>query len=109
MDFKKVEKSYRLNGLIPGVSYIILYDLLVDRNPNIYTRDNLDRDTVIQLIRKYGSLMTNAVRRELMAIYEITPREFMNGKEINHIYKIFNAVDERLKEKGISVQIKKKD
>ena len=107
--FKKVENSYRINGLIPGVSYIILYDLLVDRNPNIYTRDNLDRDTVIQLIRKYGSLMTNAVRRELMAIYEITPREFMNGKEINHVYKIFNAVDERLKEKGISVQIKKKD
>ena len=53
--------------------------------------------------------MTNAVRSELMSIYEITPREFMNGKEINHVYKIFNAVDERLKEKGISVQIKKKD
>lgn len=51
------------------------------------------------LLRKYGIMMTNSVRRELMAIYGITPREFMNGKEINHVYKIFNAVDERLKER----------
>ena len=107
--FKKVENSYRLNGSVPGVSYVILYDLLKETEPNIYTPDNLDRDTVIQIIRKYGHLITNAIKRELMAIYEITPREFMNGKEINHVFKIFNTVDDRLKEKGICVQIKKKD
>ena len=107
--FKKVESNYRLNGIVPGVSYVILYDLLKDSNPNIYTPDNLNRDTVIQIIKKYGNLITSAIKRELMAIYEITPREFMNGKDINHVYKIFNAVDEKLKEKNISVQIKKKD
>ena len=107
--FKKVESSCRLNGIVPGVSYAILYDLLKDSNPNIYTPDNLDRDTLIQLLNKHGNLITGAVKRELMAIYEIPTREFMNGKDINHVYKIFNAVDEKIKEKGIGIQIKKKD
>jgi hypothetical protein len=106
--FKKIESSDRLNGIVPGVSYVILYDLLKDRNPNIYTPLNLDRDTVLQLIRKYDNLITNAIKRELMAIYEITPREFMNGKEINHVFKILYTLDEKLKEKGINVQVKKK-
>ena len=104
-----MESSCRLNGIVSGVSYVILYDLLKEKNPYIYTPDNLDRDSVIKIIRKYGNLITNATKRELMAIYEITPREFMNGKDINHVYKIFNAVDERLREKDMEVKTLKKD
>ncbi|MGN1372335.1 MAG: RNA polymerase sigma factor RpoD/SigA [Candidatus Coprovivens sp.] len=107
--FKRMESSCRLNGIVSGVSYVILYDLLKEKNPYIYTPDNLDRDSVIKIIRKYGSLITNATKRELMAIYEITPREFMNGKDINHVYKIFNAVDERLREKELESKTLKKD
>ena len=107
--FKRMESSCRLNGIVSGVSYVILYDLLKEKNTYIYTPDNLDRDSVIKIIRKYGSLITNATKRELMAIYEITPREFMNGKDINHVYKIFNAVDERLREKDMEVKTLKKD
>lgn len=91
----------RLNGIVPGVSYVILYDLLKEKNSGIYTPDNLDRDMVIQIIRKYRDLITNVTKTELMAIYEIVPREFMNVKDVNHVYKIFNAVDERLREKEL--------
>ena len=107
--FKKLDNSKRLNGITPGVSYVILYDLLKSNNPNIYTFDNLDRDTIIKLIRKYNKDMSNYLKRELMAIYEISPREFMNGKDINHVYKIFYTLDEKLKEKGYEGPIKKKD
>lgn len=102
--FKKMETTYRINGIVPGISYMILFDLLKDSNPDIYTPDNLDRDTLIQLLKKHGNLITGAVKRELMAIYEIPTREFMNGKDINHVYKIFHAVDERLKEKGVVLE-----
>ena len=40
-------------------------------------------DTVIKLIRKYG-------------------------KDVNHVFKILYTLDEKLKEKGIIIQVKKK-
>lgn len=46
-------------------------------------------------------MITNVTKTELMAIYEIVPREFMNVKDVNHVYKIFSAVDERLREKEL--------
>ena len=107
--FSKVENVYRLNGNVPGVSYVILYDLLKENNPDIYSFDNLDRDTVIRLIKKYSNEITGAIKRELMAIYEITPREFMNGKDINHVYKILASLDEKIKDKGLEIKTKKKD
>lgn len=105
----RMEKTDRLNGLVPNISFAILYDLLKSTNPQVYNYDNLDRDNVIKLLKKYGSELNRRVRKELMAIYEISPREFMNGKDINHVYKIFYTLDELLYEKGINIQTKKKD
>ncbi len=107
--FEKVKRQNRLNGVIPGVSYVILYDLLVEKNPDVYTFDNLDRDTVLKLIKQHGKNLSGAVRKELMALYEIRTREFMSGKEINHVFRIFNNIDTKLREKGIKIHTLKKD
>lgn len=107
--FQKISNEYRINGAIPGISDVILYDLLVDRNPFVYTHSNLNRDIVVRLLKTYGHLINNSKRRELMALYEISSREFMSGKDINHVYRIINFVDEKLKEKGTVFQLRKKD
>lgn len=33
----------------------------------------------------------------------------MNGKDINHVYKILALLDEKIKDKGLEIKTKKKD
>ena len=53
------------------------------------------------LLKKYHKKVNPRVRRELMARFAISEREFMNGKDINHVYKLLNTLDERRKQLDI--------
>ena len=67
-------------------------DMFKDRNIGITSLTELDRDMVIRLLKKYYKELNSSTRNELMALFEIPDREFMNGKDINHIYKILDKL-----------------
>lgn len=93
--FEKYDNPKRLTGIVPGVSYVIMNDLLRDSRDDYITLDKLDRKIAISLIRKYKRL-TNGTKRELMYMFDISDREFMNGKEINHVYRLLYSLDKML-------------
>ncbi len=65
----KKKRNLEVHELVGQV--LVMNNLLKEKNPYIYTPDNLDRDSVIKIIRKYGNLITNATKRELMARQEV--------------------------------------
>lgn len=93
--FEKYDNPKRLTGIVPGVSYVIMNDLLRDSRDDYITLDKLDRKIAISLIKKYKRL-TNGTKRELMYMFDISDREFMNGKEINHVYRLLYSLDKML-------------
>lgn len=90
--FDRVNNSKRINGVSSHINLAILMDMFKDRNIGITSLTELDRDMVIRLLKKYYKELNSSTRNELMALFEIPDREFMNGKDINHIYKILDRL-----------------
>jgi len=51
-----------------------------------------------EIIKKFGKELNGRIRTELMGRFSIREREYMNGKDINHIFKMLYTLDIRRKE-----------
>lgn len=101
--FRRFGNRNKLNGKFYFVNNSIIYDLIIDRYPDCFTLNNCTREDVVILLKKYNHIMLNSVRLELMAIYGISERCYMSGKEINHVYRILQNMEN--KKKSISEDI----
>lgn len=90
--FKKFDNQHRINGISSGINYTIAYDLLLDTRDDVITLEMLDREYVLKLLKKYRKKLQASVRHELMALFAISERELMNGKDINHVYRILDKL-----------------
>ncbi len=95
--FNKITSSRNINGLKEDLSYYIINDLIKDIYPNAFDFSTATREDVIALLKKYGQDLKKSTKNELMAIYDISEREFLTGKELNHLYKLLDTLDTQLK------------
>ncbi len=96
--FKNVQDRRIISGDKAPVSYFIIADLIAANYPDAFKLDTATRDKVIGIIRKYGKDLKKRIRISLMSRYGISEREFMNGKDINHIFKMLYTLDLKRKE-----------
>ncbi len=96
--FRNVQNRRIIKGEKAPVSYFIITDLIVATYPDAFKLNTSTRDEVIDIIRKYGKNLKKRVRMGLMSRYDISEREFMNGKDINHVFKMLYTLDTRRKE-----------
>ena len=104
----RIKKGGILNGISVKISNVILYDLLVD-NYNVLSFKDLDRNKVIELLKKKGKMFSSTTRNELMALFSISGRDLMNGKDINHVYRILDKLYRLEYKMGINALLLKKD
>lgn len=105
--FERLRNRSNLNGKVYYVNYSIIFDLIKDKYSNYFSLSNCDSEKIIMLIKKYGHKLLGSTKRELMSIYGINERVFMNGKEINHVYRILYGLDVKKKKLGSSFSMKK--
>ena len=53
----------------------------------------------MQLLDKYNDKLPYKVKENLMKNFNISKQKFLNGKEINHVYKLLNILDNSLEKK----------
>lgn len=107
--FQRMKRKKNIN-YIAKVPNDIIYDLMIATNPNAFRLDTATKEEVLELIYKYGKKLSKKTRTILIRKFGIQERKFMNGKEINHVFKMLYALDERRKELGISdVTLKKEN
>ena len=104
----RIKKGGILNGISVKISNVILYDLLVD-NYNVLSFEDLDRNKVIELLKNKGKMFSSTTRNELMALFSISGRDLMNGKDINHVYRILDKLYRLEYKMGINALLLKKD
>lgn len=75
--------------------------MIQDKYPDCFRLSSCTKEDAIEILKKYNHIMLNSVRLEIMAIYEISERHYMSGKEINHVYRILHNMD--MKKKAIGV------
>lgn len=92
------KKQKNLNGLGFKLSNDILYDLIKENYPNAFTLKTISREDVLKLIKNYNKELNGRTKRELMGAFDIRERDFMNGKDINHVFKLLYVLDTRMKE-----------
>ncbi|MBR6820720.1 MAG: sigma-70 family RNA polymerase sigma factor [Bacilli bacterium] len=89
--------SNRVNGNIYFINYPIIFDMIQEKYDNYFNLDKVDREYVIDVLRKYGHNILKRVRNELMFMFDISGRSFMSGKEINHVYRVLYGLDVKKK------------
>lgn len=96
--FKNVKNRRIVNGEKAPVSYYIIADLISANYPDAFKVERATRDEVMNIIKKYGKQLKRNVRFSLMSRFNISEREFMNGRDINHIFKMLYTLDTKRKE-----------
>lgn len=81
-------RKINLYNIIPAP---ILFELLKHDNQLQFDL-NCSRKEIIYIIKTYGKKLPTSTREGLMNRYSITDRDFLSGKEINHIYKILDGI-----------------
>ena len=99
--FRRFGNRNKLNGKFYFVNNSIVYDLIQDKYPDYFRLSSCTKEEAIELLKRYNHIMLNSVRLELMAIYEISERHYMSGKEINHVYRILHNMDMKKKAMGV--------
>ncbi len=94
--FNRITNSRNINGLSEKLSYNIINDLIKDIYPDAFDFSTANYDEVLGLIKKYGKDLKKSTRDELMALYGIRERDFMSGKETNHVFKLLDTLDRKL-------------
>lgn len=107
---KRVNKSKKNNGRFIKLSYFIMTDLIMDIYPDAFVYENATKEEVLKLLKKYGKTINKRVRLDLMRRFGIKEREFMNGKDINHLYRLLYALDtKRLEQTSEPLTLTKKN
>ncbi|HAB65872.1 MAG TPA: hypothetical protein DCE23_00750 [Firmicutes bacterium] len=105
--FSNVENRRIIKGERAPVSYFIIADLIAATYPNAFKVDTATRDEVIGIIKKYGKDLKKRIKIALMGRFDIREREFMSGKDINHVFKMLYTLDTKRKELDVkSLELK---
>lgn len=105
--FDRVKSQKNINGLGFKLSNEIIYDLIKANYSNTFELENATREEVLELINKHGKELNRKIKAELMGRFDIRERDYMNGKDINHIFKMLYTLDTKRKELGLQTLVLK--
>ncbi len=91
---ERYEKSTISNS--PKMNRTILYKILESEMGNHFSMRTATKEQVFQLLKKHSNSFSNSTRRALMIKFGITKREFMTGKEMNHVLRILDDLHKKL-------------
>ena len=80
----------------PNINEVIICDILKEKYKFYVDVSSLRREQVINLLKKYYKGIDSSIRDELMYLFNITEKEFMSGKKLNHLYRILNNLDNKI-------------
>ena len=102
--FRKVLDEKRINETKRNLSTVIISDLIKEKYANTFIMENATREEILNLLHRFRNDIIRSVREELMNKFAITEREFMTGRELNHLYKLLFKLDISLRnqENGIA-------
>ncbi len=104
---RKISKAHVKGKGSEYIPYHILTDLLIASNPQAFALNWATKEEVKTILRTYGKKLTPKTKTKLMEIFDIRERELMNGREINHVYRLLNTLDMKRKELASETRILK--
>ena len=96
-----IKKDTDISGSSIRQPYIIISDLIQDVYPDAFKCNTATKEEVEELLKQYNGQINKRVRTHLMECFDIPERKFMNGRDINHVYKILCTLDNKLKSKEV--------
>lgn len=96
--FKKMENPRFNHSKYQNPTSDIIFDLIKEHNPNYFNLSTKTKEDILKLLKNNNIKISKSYRCQLMQLFNITEREIMNGKDINHVFRIINKL-EKLKDK----------
>lgn len=105
--FAKIQKIKNINNQYIKLNNNIIFDLIKDTYPNPFILETATKEDILNLIKQYDKKLSYHVKKALMERFDIKEREFMNGKELNHVFKLLDILDTRKEEQIESLTLKR--
>lgn len=74
------------------LSDVIIYELMLENGDTVFDVSNSNKQAVMTILRKYGKNISSTIRSCLYFKFDISDRDLMNGKELNHVYRILDKI-----------------
>lgn len=91
--FKRMSTSHEINGRKTKVSEMITYDLLKERERNLFRLETATKEEIARILANDGFILDSKNRQSLNEL--IHPYGELHGRDINHVYRIINSLLER--------------
>lgn len=91
--FMKVKHDRNINGKVTKISEMITYDLLKEREPNLFKLDTASKADMERILNDKSFILDSKTKHTLLE--RINPHGELDGRDINHIYRIINSLLER--------------
>lgn len=91
--FKRKNNKKIVNETTNNVNEMIIYDLLRFYYPDYFSLNNANYEDIFKILKTYYYQMNDSTREYLMYEFNISGRKLMNGKEINHVFRILDRLD----------------
>ena len=92
---RNIYTKYLSSNKQNNIPETILLDIIKSLYPDYFDIKNSQIDEVLNILFKYKNILPLEITNSLLSIYEIPYSEIMSGKEKNHIYRIFNRIEDK--------------
>ena len=92
---RNIYTKYLSSNKQNNIPETILLDIIKSLYSDYFDIKNSQIDEVLNILFKYKNILPLEITNSLLSIYEIPYSEIMSGKEKNHIYRIFNRIEDK--------------
>ena len=86
-------KTRYINNRYSKVNNIITFDILRYEHKDCFNLEKMTKEEVITILKKYRKQLKKSTCYGMMTLFDINERDFMSGRELNHLYRLLNKLE----------------
>lgn len=86
-------KSRYINSRYSKVNNIITFDILRYEHNDCFNLEKMTKEEAITILKKYRKQLKKSTCYGMMILFDINERDFMSGRELNHLYRLLNKLE----------------
>ena len=96
---QKIYKAYfesrrrSINNYFSKVNNIITFDILKSQYHDCFNLEKMKKEEAITILKKYRKQLKKSTFEGISNLFDIEERDFMSGRELNHVYRLLNKLD----------------
>lgn len=86
-------KTRYINNYFSKVNNIITFDILKSKHNDCFNLEKMTKEEAVTILKKYRKQLKKSTCEGISILFDIKERDFMSGRELNHVYRLLNKLE----------------